>query len=127
MFEVLDPLAARYATWLGLPAHATVDTSDEDPGQVRAMPVILHANKAAPQAGHATMLLAALLHADGADELLKHWQADDFRCTVRKADRPQWTALHPGDDPLRAWRDHRVVAVRDAGFTEVEPGTVTVL
>ena len=36
-------------------------------------------------------------------------------------------AFHPGDDPQGAWRSRRVVAVRDAGFTEVEPGTVTVL
>ena len=31
------------------------------------------------------------------------------------------------DDPQTAWQQRRVVAVRDAGFTEVEPGTVTVL
>ena len=30
-------------------------------------------------------------------------------------------------DPAAAWRDHRLLAVRDAGFTEVAPGTVTVV
>ncbi len=46
------------------------------------------------------------------------------------ADSPgpeKWTLLVPGDDPGQAWLERRVVAVRDAGFTEVAPGTVTVI
>ena len=39
----------------------------------------------------------------------------------------QWKELHPGDDPEGAWLRDRVIAVRDAGFTEVDPGTITVL
>jgi peptidyl-tRNA hydrolase len=35
--------------------------------------------------------------------------------------------MHPGADPGGAWRERQVIAVRDAGFTEVAPGTVTVL
>ncbi|HEX6357431.1 peptidyl-tRNA hydrolase [Actinophytocola sp.] len=249
--EVLDSLAARYITWLGLPAAATNDVSDEDPSQVRAMPVVLHierteppsrtglleaaaaaavavcldpraepdgewhepvkawvdgrirkvarrargahwaavqslpgvtvtvdgasaralvpgrvaempkevtrlqisgselptddpgplpdgvpvlwlnpvvpmtAGKAAAQVGHASMLLAAALRADGREDFFADWK--DFRCAVRIPTRDEWAALHPGDDPLNAWRRRQVVAVRDAGFTEVEPGTVTVL
>ncbi len=249
MTAVLAPLAARYASWLALPAAATVADATDDPEQVRAMPVILRieraeppsrtslleaaaaaavavclderaqpdgpwyddvlswtsghirkvsrrargahwqavcdlpgrtigvgdaearalvpglvreapkevtrlqisgselpadepgpppagepvlwlnpsvpmtAGKAAAQVGHGTMLLAALL--SGAE--LVDWAAQDCRCAVRTATRSQWTSLHPGDEPLAAWRDRRVVAVRDAGFTEVAPGTVTVL
>jgi peptidyl-tRNA hydrolase len=249
--SVLDPLAARYVQWLGLPAAATHDTADEDPALVRAMPVILRieradppartplleaaaaaavavcldpraepdgewhepvrawvdgrirkvsrrargahwaaveslpgvtvtvdgasaralvpglvaeapkevtrlqisgselpldepgpppegvpvlwlnptvtmtAGKLAAQVGHASMLLAAALRADGHEDFLADWK--DFRCAVRTPPLRQWASLHPGDDPLNAWRRRGVVAVRDAGFTEVDPGTVTVL
>jgi peptidyl-tRNA hydrolase len=85
--------------------------------------VPMTAGKAAAQVGHATMLLAALL----ADRDLKAWQENGFRCSVRTASAPEWSELHPGDQPELAWRTRRVVAVRDAGFTEVAPGTVTVL
>lgn len=85
--------------------------------------VAMTAGKAAAQVGHGTMLLAALLP----DSDLTDWTAADCRTAVRTATPAQWAALHPGDDPLAAWQDRRVVAVRDAGFTEVAPGTVTVL
>jgi peptidyl-tRNA hydrolase len=32
-----------------------------------------------------------------------------------------------GERPDRAWRERGVLTVRDAGFTEVAPGTVTVV
>ncbi len=87
--------------------------------------VTMTAGKAAAQVGHASMLLAAALRADGHADFFDDWK--DFRCAVRVADRRTWMSVHPGDDPLGAWRRRRVVAVRDAGFTEVDPGTVTVL
>lgn len=87
----------------------------------------MSAGKSAAQVGHATMILAALLHGDGMDRELAEWAATGFRCSVRAADAETWSRLHPRDDPERAWRESRVAVVRDAGFTEVDPGTVTVL
>ncbi|HEY3606470.1 MAG TPA: peptidyl-tRNA hydrolase [Pseudonocardiaceae bacterium] len=89
--------------------------------------VTMTAGKAAAQVGHGTMLLAALLAADGHNTDLAAWAANDCRTTVRTATPTRWAELHPGDDPLAAWRERGVVAVRDGGFTEVAPGTVTVL
>ncbi|MFC4857974.1 peptidyl-tRNA hydrolase [Actinophytocola glycyrrhizae] len=109
------------------------EVPDDDPGPVPdGVPVLwlnpavaMTAGKAAAQVGHASMLLAAALRADGQESYFDDWK--DFRCAVRTPSRQDWAALHPGDDPLGAWRRRRVVAVRDAGFTEVDPGTVTVL
>ncbi|MQA09841.1 MAG: peptidyl-tRNA hydrolase [Pseudonocardiaceae bacterium] len=253
--NVLEPLAARYASWLGLPAERTASTEDEDPEQVRAMPLVLRIERAAPptrtalleaaaaasvavcldpraqpggewhdevaswvagrirkvarrargahwravqelagvtievgnaqvrallpglvtetphevkrlqisgselpdedgaeavpepgaprlwlnpvvemtagkaaaQVGHATMIMAALLGAEGAAEPLAEWARWDYRCSVRTPSAGEWKAIEPAGDPAAAWRERRVVAVRDAGFTEVAPGTITVL
>lgn len=108
---------------------------DDEPGEPPAgVPVLwlnpavaMTAGKAAAQVGHASMLLAALLRADNRDNVLAKWSTVDFRCAVRTPSRDGWARLHPGEDPLHAWRTRRVVAVRDAGFTEIAPGTVTVL
>ncbi|WHT18375.1 peptidyl-tRNA hydrolase [Crossiella sp. CA-258035] len=79
--------------------------------------------KAAAQVGHATMIGAALLP----PEDLARWSEQDYACAVRTATPADWAELLPGPDPALAWRERRVAAVRDAGFTEVAPGTVTVL
>jgi peptidyl-tRNA hydrolase len=107
---------------------------DEPPPVPAGVPVLwldpdvtMTAGKAAAQVGHGTMLLAALLAADGRADDLARWVATDCRCAVRTATKQQWRELDPADDPLRGWQRHRVVAVRDAGFTEVAPGTTTVL
>ncbi len=107
------------------------DLPADEPGPVPAgVPVLwlnpdvpMSAGKAAAQVGHATMLLAAALDA----ESLARWAELGYRCAVRTPETADWKSLLPGEDPAGAWLDRRVVAVRDAGFTEVAPGTITVL
>lgn len=75
--------------------------------------VEMTAGKAAAQVGHASMLLAPHL----TEAELKEWAAVDYRCAVRTPTAAEWDALVARPD---------VVMVRDAGFTEVAPGTATV-
>lgn len=77
--------------------------------------------KAAAQVGHASMLLAGALPVEQAFA----WAQRGFRCAVRDADRHGWAELcaratgHGGPETI--------AAVRDAGFTEVAPGSMTVI
>jgi peptidyl-tRNA hydrolase len=87
---------------------------------------VMTAGKVAAQVGHATMLLAALLGAQDRADALARWAADGYRCAVRTASDRQWARLSDVRSPGRAWRDDGLLVVRDAGFTEVAPGTVTV-
>ncbi|MGV8873504.1 MAG: peptidyl-tRNA hydrolase, partial [Rhodococcus sp. (in: high G+C Gram-positive bacteria)] len=73
--------------------------------------------KAAAQVGHASMLLAGAMSV----EECRRWASAGYRCSVRSADPQQWARAL---DEVRAGR---AVAVRDAGFTEVAPGSMTVI
>ncbi|WNV82722.1 peptidyl-tRNA hydrolase [Umezawaea sp. Da 62-37] len=94
---------------------------EDEPGPVPAgVPVLwlnpkvpMTAGKAAAQVGHGTMLLAPTLSAGQ----LETWAANDFRTAVRTPSARRWDSL------LAAG----AVSVRDAGFTEVAPGTTTVI
>ena len=69
------------------------------------------AGKAMAQVGHAAQLGLAALDPTTAVA----WRADAFPLAVRTPAKDRWAALLRGDLPV----------VRDAGFTEVAPGTCT--
>ncbi|WP_433759691.1 peptidyl-tRNA hydrolase [Nocardia sp. CA-135398] len=73
--------------------------------------------KAAAQVGHASMLLAGAL----TEEEALRWSWREFRCAVRESGPQRWASLCE-----QVSRGH-AVAVRDAGFTEVAPGSITVI
>jgi peptidyl-tRNA hydrolase len=87
---------------------------------------LMMVGKAAAQVGHATVLLAARLAADGRRDELEGWAAGGYRCAVRTASPAQWAELVTSTHPEQAWKLRDVLVVRDAGFTEVPPGTPTV-
>lgn len=114
----LDPRIARLQI-------GGTDLAHDEPGAPDdGLPVIwvnaaleMTVGKASAQVGHAAMLLAGAMSAEQAWE----WAGRGYRCSVRDADATQWARLAP----LVA--EGRAVAVRDAGFTEVAPGSVTVI
>ncbi|MFC4602363.1 aminoacyl-tRNA hydrolase [Rhodococcus kronopolitis] len=73
--------------------------------------------KTAAQVGHAAMLLAGAMTLTQAAQ----WAGSGFRCSVRDADPDRWAVLTARVAAGQA------VAVRDAGFTEVAPGSMTVI
>lgn len=115
------------------PAGARVDPDPGGPDRALRLWVPtglpMTVGKAMAQAGHAGMIAAALLLRDGAHERLARWRDAGYPVLVRRVEDAQWAELGA---PLRAdqaaaWTGQSLLAVRDAGFTEVEPGTVTVL
>ncbi len=73
--------------------------------------------KAAAQVGHASMLLAGALPV----RQVYTWSLRGYRCAVRDAEPEQWSSL------CDRVRRGSATAVRDAGFTEVAPGSMTVI
>ena len=87
---------------------------------------IMTLGKAMAQTGHAGMIAAALLTGDG--PRLQRWIDAGLPCSVRRATTAAWPALGRAvADGGRAWAGERLLAVRDAGFTEVAPGTITAI
>lgn len=72
------------------------------------------AGKAAAQAGHGSMLLAAAMEPEQAVA----WATDGFPLQVREVPREEFAELT---------HDPAAVAVQDSGFTEVAPGSTTVV
>lgn len=101
------------------------DLEPDDPGPPPPDVPVLWVNsalemtlgKAAAQVGHAGMLLAGALPVEEA----RQWARRGLRCAVREADPEHWARLS------RMVAAGTAVAVRDAGFTEVAPGSVTVV
>ena len=73
--------------------------------------------KLAAQVGHAAMLVVRLMSSEDAER----WWSDGCPVRVRTASPTDWTRLIDADLTGHA------VAVRDAGFTEIAPGSVTVI
>lgn len=82
--------------------------------------------KAMAQTGHAGMIAAALLAGD--QPRLQRWIDAGLRASVRLATTTQWAALSAAvANGGSAWTAENLLAVRDAGFTEVSPGTITAI
>lgn len=79
--------------------------------------VTMTVGKAAAQVGHAAMLAVKLMDAAHA----RAWRSAGCPLSVRAATPQQYAALLDSETRGEA------VAVRDAGFTEVAPGSVTVI
>lgn len=99
-------------------------TDFEDPEELLALepgvPVLwvnpgleMSSGKAMAQCGHAAHLAWWALSAQGR----KEWEASDFALAVRTASPAQWQELLTSGLPV----------VQDAGFTEVAPGSRTVI
>ncbi len=87
---------------------------------------VMTLGKTMAQAGHAGMIAAALLAGDDVP-MLNRWATNGLAAVVHRTDADGWTTvLDRLSDPVAAWADG-LLAVRDAGFTEIAPGTVTVV
>src|SRR5690625_2287508 len=101
---VLDPLLARYATWLSLSPSETADTSDENSDDVVLMPLVLRIERQSPPArtamleAAATAALAVCLDeraAPGRDwhAALYGWTSGRIRKVARRARGAHWRAV----------------------------------
>ncbi len=83
------------------------------------------AGKLAAQTGHAGMIAAALL-AGSAPGRLESWAHAGFPAAVQRLSTADWFRLVERAGAAAGWQQ-RLIAVRDAGFTEIPPGTITVV
>lgn len=88
---------------------------------------VMTLGKTMAQTGHAGMIAAALMAGEDTDALA-NWYAAGCPVDARRADQQTWRRLTCMiAEPAGGWDDHGMLAVRDAGFTEIAPGTVTVI
>ena len=88
---------------------------------------VMTLGKAMAQAGHAGMIAAALL-ADADQSALRRWARHGCPAVVRRSAPAPWAGLLDAvADERRGWAGDRLLAVRDAGFTEIAAGTVTAI
>lgn len=88
---------------------------------------VLTAGKLMAQTGHVGMIAAALLAASDPPTLAR-WASAGCPAICQRIDPRGFADLATEvGDPAVGWQTGRWLAVRDAGFTEVAPGTVTVL
>ena len=106
-------------------AKLQIKGTEIEPGEVRPLdsgaPLIaldtslqMSAGKAAAQAGHASMLLAVARETSW----VQQWAQAGFPLNVRELPREEFAELAARPE---------TVAVRDAGFTEVAPGSTTAI
>lgn len=101
------------------------DLEDDEPGAPDpSLPVLwlqaelgMTVGKAAAQVGHASMLLAGAMRLEQAQA----WADAGYGCAVRDAGPERWAGL------AKLVRSGKAIAVRDAGFTEVAAGSMTVI
>ena len=116
-----------------------VDPEPERPSPTRVLPPtdvlqvwtptepVMTLGKAMAQAGHAGMIAAALL-ADADQAALRGGRTDGCPAVVRRSAPAHWAGLLDAvADERRGWASERLLAVRDAGFTEIAAGTVTAI
>ena len=87
--------------------------------------VSMTTGKLMAQTGHAGMIAAALLAA-GEPSTLARWRDAGLPVEIRLVAAHAWHRLLERAGSGDGWAD-RLVAVRDAGFTEIDPGTITVV
>lgn len=88
---------------------------------------VMTLGKSLAQAGHAGMIAAALLSGgDGDSAALDAWATAGFP-SVTGGRTDEWPTLSAQVAAADGWTGHRLIAVRDAGFTEIPAGTITVI
>jgi peptidyl-tRNA hydrolase len=112
------------------------DVEPDEPAAADADLAVLHVwlaptpamtlGKAMAQAGHAGMIAVALL-ADADPDVLGEWIAAGLPAQARRASAGEWSGLTARSTDPAGFAASGTLAVRDAGFTEVEPGTITVI